>query len=437
MPSSLSVIHPHAAGIDIGSEKIFVAVSDQPVKNFDTFTSSLIETCQYLTAHGVTTVAMEATGIYWLALFDMLESAGIEVCLVNSVQLKYVPGRKSDVQDSQWLQQLHSYGLLRSSFVPTDMIRTLRCYVRLRQDHIQMGATHILHIQKAFDLMNIKLHNVISEIMGASGLRIIRAILAGERRAEVLAELCDTQILKSKRESVIESLRGHYKAEHVFALRQALELWEIYQQKIIDCDHQIDALLKTITAEKPTSKISTKAKPIRRHKPDIDELHETLLKLTDGHDATVLPAITDLTLLQLIAEIGTDMNRWPTVKHFTSWLGLAPGKHASGKSSKKKRIRRKTRAGQIFRQCAYSIASGKYLFLSAFYKRLRAKCGPMIANVATARKLAVLYYNLMKEGMRFVEQGYEKYEVQYKEQMMKYLKKKAKQFGCILQPLTE
>ena len=274
MSSSLPMIHAHAAGIDIGSEKIFVAVADQPVKNFTTFTSSLIEARQYLSAHGITTVAMEATGVYWLALYDILETAGMEVCLVNSAQLKYVPGRKSDVQDSQWLQQLHSHGLLRSSFIPTEEIRTLRSYVRLRQDHIQMGAAHIQHMQKAFDLMNIKLHTVISQLVGVSGLRIIRAILEGERDAEKLAELCDTQILKTKRHLVIESLRGHYKTEHLFARRQALELWEIYQQKIKDCDKQIEVLLKTMSTEKPTPTITTKAKAIRHHKPDIDDYME-------------------------------------------------------------------------------------------------------------------------------------------------------------------
>ena len=251
MSSSFRIVHARAAGIDIGSETIFVAVAGEPVRRFSTFTDSLLEMQQYLLQHKITTVAMEATGIYWYAVYDILEQAHLEVCLVNSRQLKYVPGRKSDVQDCQWLQELHTYGLLRSSFIPPEHLRTLRSYVRLRDDHIRSGAMHVQHMQKALDAMNIKLHMVISQIQGASGMRIIRSLLDGERDPEHLAALCETQILKSKRAEVIKALHGNYRAEHLFALRQAVELWEFYQQKIKECDHQIAAFLDSITAGLP------------------------------------------------------------------------------------------------------------------------------------------------------------------------------------------
>lgn len=439
MSSSLPVIHPHAAGIDIGSEKVFVAVPDQAVRSFETFTASLIAMREYLVAQHITTVAMEATGVYWMPIYDILEAAPIDIFLVNSRKMKYVPGRKSDVQDCQWLQQLHAMGLLQKSFVPDESMRSLRSYMRLRDDHIRSGASHILHMQKAMDEMNIKLHTVISQIQGVSGLRIVRAILAGERNPETLALLCEQQILRTKRERVVQSLHGNYKDEYLFALQQALDLWEFYQQKIAECDQRINRLLATITESLPPSSTPTskKRKAIRHHAPQVDDLGDKLMRLTGGIDPTTLPAVTDFNLLKAVSEIGPDMSPWPTVKHFTSWLRLAPGKHSSGKRSRPRHHTKHTKAGQIFRQAAQVIGKSKNLALGAFYRRIKAKAGPQVANVATARKLAVLYYNLMKNGNAYVEIGMQRYEQQHQDRTLKYLERKARSFGLSLTPILQ
>lgn len=430
----LEKINSSAAGIDIGSEKIFVAIEGQEVRSFGTFTTTLHQAVEYLQFNGITTVAIEATGVYWITLYDLLEGAGIEVFLVNPVETKNVPGRKTDVQDCQWIQQLHSYGLLRKSFIPEHTIRELRVYVRLREDHISIASAHVQHMQKALTMMNIRLHQVISQIQGSSGLKIIEAILAGQRDAEALALLCNKQILNKKKTDVILSLKGNYKAEQLFALQQALDSWRFYHKKIEECDRQIDSLLLFLTHNKPANPQLTKAKPIRHHKPNVRNLHEKLNKLLEGKDPTVLPGLTDYSLMQLTAEVGTDLNQWPSEKHFTSWLGLAPGKNTSGKITKRSRKRITTRAGQIFREAAQSLLQSKHIALGAFARRLRAKKGPQIAMKATARKLAVMYYNLMTKGLDYVEKGVKQYEQQHIAQLTKFLQRKASELGLVLIP---
>ena len=432
----MHVIHPHAAGIDLGADAIFIAVEAQPVCEFATFTEALHQARDYLVAHRIKTVAMEATGIYWIPLFDLLEAAALEVCLVNGAHVKNVPGRKSDVLDCQWLQQLHSYGLLRPSFVPPDQIRQLRTYLRLRDDHIGLGAMHIQHMQKALELMNIKLHRVISQIHGVSGLRVIEAILAGERDAERLAGLCDAQILKRKRTQVVASLRGNFAAEHLFALKQALTGWRFYQDQIRDCDVEIEVLLEAMTADLPEG--MQPPKPIRHHKPQVKELHTKLMTLTQGRDAAQLPGMTDLTLLKLIAEVGLDMSRWPSAKHFTSWLGLSPGIHQSGKRRRRRKRRVKNRAGQIFRESAQSLARSKHVALGGFYRRVKAHRGSGVAIKAVARKLAVLFYNLLRYGIDYVEEGLQAYERRHKREMIRSLQRRAKALGLqVVTPNTE
>lgn len=435
--SQLNVVHPHAAGIDIGSEKVFVAVEGQAVRNFATFTASYHELARYLLQHNIKTVAMEATGVYWIALYEILEQYGLDVWLVNPYEVKRVPGRKSDVQDCQWLQQLHSFGLLRRCFIPQETIRTLRTYVRLRDDHIQMGASHILHMQKAFELMNIKLHTVISKLTGVSGQRIIQAILKGERNPETLVALCDRQILKHKRQQVLLALEGNYRHEHLFALQQAYECWQFYQAKIQECDKQLAALLAEMTKGLPPPENPSPAKPSPSHQPDIDDLHTVLLTLTGGNDPTRISGLGDGSFLKAIGETGTDLkSQWPTAKHFTSWMGLAPGKNPSGKSKKRSHKKVNTQAGQIFKLAAQSVGTSKHLALGAFYRRLKAKRGPMIANKATARKLAVMYYNIMTEGIAYVEEGINRYNQRYTQSVLATLKKKARQFNLQLVPLA-
>lgn len=430
----LEKIKPNAAGIDIGSQKIFVSVEGQEVKSFGTFTATLCQAVEYLQGHGIETVAMEATGVYWVALYDLLERAGLEVFLVNPTETKNVPGRKTDVQDCQWIQQLHSYGLLRRSFIPELTIRELRVYVRLREDHITMASAHVQHMQKALTMMNIRLHEVISQIQGVSGIKIIEAILSGQRDPEQLVLLCDRRIINSKKADVIESLRGTYSKEQLFALQQALDSWRFYHIKIEECDKRIESLLNKSTQHQPPVENLSKAKPVRHHKPNVEQLHERLSQLLEGRDPTVLPGITDYNLLQLVSEVGTDLKRWPSEKHFTSWAGLSPGQNTSGKMKKRSKKRINTRVAQIFRKAAQSLLQSKHIALGAFARRLKARKGPMIAIKATARKLAVMFYNLLTKGIEYVEQGVKKYEEQYKIQMTQFLIKKAAEFGLEVVP---
>jgi hypothetical protein len=290
-------------------------------------------------------------------------------------------------------------------------------------------------MQKAFDLMNIKLHNVLSQLHGVSGMRIIKAILAGERDPEKLADLCETSILSRKRALVVASLRGHYQDEHLFALKQALNAYEFYQSQITECDQQIQSLLDHLTNDKPTPTNLTRPKSIRHNAPKIDDLHTKLMKLTDGKDPSQITGLTDKTLLELIAETGLDLaTHWKSSKHFTSWLGLAPAMHQSGKSNKYRRVKNNSTAGQIFREAALAIANSKYSALSAFYKRIKAKKGFKIALKATARKIAVLYYDLVTKGSEFVEQGILAYQQHFKQQQLRSLQKRANAYGLRLVP---
>jgi transposase len=438
----LNQIHPHAAGIDVGSTKIFVALPGEPPSCFDTFTAGFEAARDHLRERAVSTVAMEATGVYWLALYEVLEAAGIEVCVVNGAHARNLPGRKSDVSDSQWLAELHAHGLLRPSFVAPEEVRRLRSYQRLRDDHIEMASAHVLHMQKAFELLNIKLHHVISSLTGASGLRIVRAILDGERDAQKLALLCDERILKTKHERVLLSLQAVWRSEHLFALRQGLEGWEFYQTQIAACDREIERILTEMAAVRPPLPPTPAAPGSRRPKargsanaPQIPELHGKLLALTGGKDLNVLPGFSDYTLLRLIGEVGTDMSRWKSAAHFTSWLCLTPRKNQSGKRARRTRGRPKTRAAQILRVAARAVGNSKYLALGGFYRRIRGRADAAVANVATARKLGVLFYNCLRYGLDYVEQGLAHYEEQFKQRTVQRLNHTARKLGFILSPI--
>lgn len=420
-------IFKQSAGIDIGSDKIFVAVEGQKeVKVFKTFTSGLHLAVDYLKKHGVNTVAMESTGVYWIILYTLLEKSGIEPYLVNPKETKQVPGRKSDIQDCQWIQQLHSYGLLRKSYIPNEKIMVLRTYMRQREKLIENESRFINRMQKSLILMNIRLHTVISQIHGSSGVKIIQAILAGERDAKKLTNLCHTSILKHKKQDVIESLRGSYSDEHLFTLKQAYDGYCFSKSQIEQCDEQIEKALNEIIKEKtPQENTTGKTKPIRHHKPNIKDLHKKLLIASDGKDATFLPGITDYNLMQLMSEVGTDLRQWPSKKHFTSWLKLAPGKNQSGKYNKRLRSGQVTKAGQIFKEAAQSLLRSKNIALGSFARKLRSRKGPAIAIKSTARKLAELYYLTMTEGIDFVEAGITQYEKATLERKYLSLKKQA------------
>ena len=434
----LPTLNRHAGGIDAGSTQFFVAVPDGTVTAFESHTADLYRLRDHLQQHGVTTVAMEATGVYWLCLCEILEAAGIEVCLVNGAHVKNLPGRKSDVQDCQWLQELHAHGLLRKSFVPPEKIRALRSYTRLRDDHIRTAAMQVQLMHKALDQLNVKLHTVISQIHGVSGLAVIRAILQGERQPAKLADLCAAQILERKRAQVERSLHGRWKKEHLFALRQALAGWEFCEAQVKQCDHAIAEQLAELTRDLTLPDIKPPTdKQGRHHVPDVPKLHAHLLALSGGKDAASLPGFTDTSWLKLIAEVGTDLSRWPNEKAFCSWLALSPGKNQSGKNARRARARPKTTAGQIFRLAAQSVGKSSYLALGGFYRRLKARTNAAVATVATARKLAVLFYHAMRHGLAYVERGLEAYEQAYRQRQRRYLQKCAAELGLSLVPIHD
>jgi len=418
-------IREHAAGIDIGAKKVFVFVEGQEVKNFLTFTEDFEQLRDYLLNLHVNTVAMEATGVYWNILYEILEEAGIDVWLVDGRQTKQVPGRKTDVKDCQWIQQLHSYGLLNRCFVAQADIKELRGYQRLREDHLRSASMHINHMQKALTEMNIRLKEVLSQIHGSSGMAIIEAILKGERNKEKLLAMCHSSIIKNKKEEILKSLNGRYTKAGLFALQQAFDAYHFYQIQIQQCDKMMNEIIKKMGnkhSENQTNTLqNTKRKAIRHNKPDIKELGVNLIKIFKGKDATILSGITDYSWMQLLSETGTNLSQWPTEKHYTSWLGLSPGQHSSGKTRKNKRKAGRPKAGQIFRQIAQSLMASKNIALGSFGRKLRARKGPSIAIKAVARKLAILYWRVMEKGLEYAEKGIEKYEKQLLQQKHKTL----------------
>ncbi len=426
-------IRKHAAGIDIGSKKVFVGIEKAEVKIFDTFTEDLENLGEYLKTHKITSVAMEATGVYWVILYDILASKGLDVWLVDGRSTRQVPGRKTDVKDCQWIQQLHSYGLLNRCFIAEELVQELRSYQRIREDHIRSASMHINHMQKCLILMNVRLKEVLSQIHGASGMRIIRAILVGERDAEKLTEMCHTSILKTKRSLVIKSLKGHYHPSGLFGLEQAVKCYDFYKQQISQCDEKLDEVLKRMKGKDQNIKIkNTSRKPIRHHKPNVKNMGQHLLRIFDGKDATVLPGITDYSWMQLLAEVGTDLTKWKTQKHFTSWLGLAPKQNNSGKRNRNYKSKGTPKAGLIFKQAAVSLISSKNIALGSFGRKIRAKKGGLVAIKAVARKLAELYWKLFVKGLKYVENGIKKYQEKIMLNKQRAVIRMAKEIGMTI-----
>ena len=430
-------IHKNSAGLDIGSTKVFVGLEDKQVCSFETFTSDFHALAKYLLENKVSTVAMEATGVYWVVLYDVLIQAGLDVWLVDGRQTRQVPGRKTDVKDCQWIQQLHSYGLLNRCYVSEGLLKELRSYQRLGEDHIRSCAMHIQHMQKALIEMNIRLPEVLSQIHGQSGISLIEAILEGERDKDKLLSLCHRSIREKKADKVLKALEGYYTEGGLFALRQGYDAYRFYQGQIKACDEKIENALKKINEQKgvPSEMESWKRKPIRHNKPEIDNLGGYLLKIFGGRDATKLPGLTDYSWLQLYSELGEDLTLWPSEKHFTSWLGLAPGQNDSGKKKKRSKSKGKPKVGQIFKQIAQSLLNSKHISWGAFARRLRGRKGPSIAIKALARKLAVQYWRLMVKGGDFVEKGIKDYERKLLEQKQKQLNRLAREFNMELTPL--
>jgi len=435
--ANLPILDAHAAFIDVGSEQMHGSVAGGAPRVFGTVTAQLHALRDWLKAQGVRSVAMEATGVYWLPLYGVLEAAGFEVCMVNGRQTRNLPGRKSDMQDCQWGATLHAHGLLRAGFVPPSDIRRLQDYMRLRADHIEMAAAHVQHMQQALERMNIKLHDVIAKLTGVSGLAVVRSILDGERDPQRLLLLCDTQIQRAKAERVKQSLLGTWTEEHLFALRQALQSWEHYQDQIAECDLRVETLLHDIDPGDPSHTTVLAARPSRPgvNAPDIADLRVMLAHMCGGQDLTQLPANTEYSVLQVVAEVGTDLTKWRTEKHFTSWMGLAPGSHQSGK--RKRSVKRnRNRAGRIFCVIARSLSRSKDIALGGFYRRLAARRGGLVANIALARKLAVLFWRVMVKGIHYVEHGLQQYEAKVLDSKQKALRRLARQLGQQLVPIT-
>lgn len=424
----LTVLDERACGIDVGSETLHVSIGGGRPEVFSTLTCDLFKLCDMLKEQGVRSVAVEATGVYWLSLYEVLDAAGIEVLVVNGKHVQNVPGRKTDMADCQWLSTLHAHGLLRSGFVPPAEIRRLQDYLRLRDDHIRSAAAHVQHMQKALERMNIKLHSVIADLAGVSGLKVVRAILVGERDPQKLLELCDSQIRTKKADRVRESLRGTWKTEHVFALRQALAGWEFYQVQIAECDQAIEQVLRDIGGPPdPDSQVRPAKKMKGANAPKIEGLHKMLVQMCGG-DPTAIPGIADNSLLQLLGEVGTDLRKWPTAKHFTAWTGLAPGARQSGKR-RGQQSRQCNRAGRIFCNMARSLANSVDKALGASYRRLKARRGGLVANKALARKIAVNFWQCMVRGMHYVEQGIKMYEQKVQQTEQRLLHKLARKLG--------
>lgn len=433
--SALPLIDPKAAAIDVGSEQMHVSIAGGEPKVFGSTTAQLNALRDYLLSQGVNSVAMEATGVYWLCPYEVLERAGLQVMMVNGKYVKNLPGRKTDMKDCQWQATLHAHGLLKGGFVPAEHIRRIQDYQRLRADHISAAASCEQHMQKALERMNIKFHDVISDLTGVSGLKVVRAILEGERDPAVLLALCDEQIKKKKAGRVLESLVGTWKTEHLFALRQALAAWEFYRGQISECDLALEQVLKELTADKPepSGPLPTWGRRKKPNTPEIGQLRQMLWKLCDGKDPTTLPGVTDYTLLQLISETGTDLARnWKTDKQFTAWMGLAPGARQSGKRRGTQK-RSRNRAGRILCLVARSVGKATDRALGGFYRRLRARRGGLIANVALARKLAQMYWRVMVHGVAYVEHGLQKYQDRVAETEQRWLRKLARKHGMILQ----
>jgi transposase len=437
-PGLLKRIQPDAAGIDCGATSHYVAVpkdrDPEPVREFSTCTGGLHQLAEWLVKCGIKTVAMESTGVYWIPLHEVLEELGLEVVLVNAHHVHNVRGRKSDVQDCQWLQELHSVGLLQASFRPAGEIVVLRSYVRHRQTLVEATATCIHRMQKALTQMNLKLHHVLSDITGVTGLAIVRDIMAGVRDPLKLASHRQGRCKASELE-ITAALTGNYRPEHLFALRQNFETFEFYQRQIAECDKAIETQLTQLAQHhQPPVQELPKARSrckFRRNEPRV-ELRAPLHRISGGADLSQIDGIGPYGALQLIAEIGTDMSRWPTAKHFTAWLTLAPNNKISGKRLLSSKTQPSAnRAAAVLRRAAMSLTRSATA-LGAYYRRLAYRLGQPKAITATARKLAILVYRLLRGELTYQDPGADAYLELHRTRLINSLRRRAKELGLSL-----
>lgn len=437
--NALDQIHNNAAGIDIGATEIYVAVppdrDKESVQSFPSFTADLRRLAKWLKECRIDTVAMESTGVYWIPLYEILEEEGFEVFLVNARHLKNVSGRKTDVLDCQWIQQLHTYGLLTPSFRPPEQMVALRSLVRHREMLVEYRSAHIQHMQKALTIMNLRLTSVISDITGVTGMKIIRSILAGEEDAHRLAALREPGCKKSEAE-IAKSLEGHYKREHLFALKQAVELYDFYDHELQACDMELESMYQNFDPpDHPGTPPSADRKRKRRKNQPYFDLSPALYRLT-GVDLTRIDGLDELTVQKVISEIGTDMSKWPTVKHFTSWLRLCPNNKITGGKVFQTGVQpTKNRASTALRVAAASLTNSNSA-LGAFYRRMRSRLGSPAAITATAHKLARIIYFTLKNQISYADPGVDYYEKRFHELAVKKLNRRAAMMGFQLIPMN-
>jgi len=432
----LDVVHPNAAGIDIGNAEHYVAVPPdrdaEPVRTFECFTADLHKMADWLAQCGIVTVAMQSTGIYWLPVYEILVQRGFEVFLVNARHTKNLPGRKSDVQECQWLMKLHTYGLLNNSFRPTEEICVLRTYWRQRDEHVKSASASIQRMQKVLTEMNVQIANVITDISGVTGMAILNAILEGERDRYQLAALADPRV-KASQEEIAKSLEGNWRPELLFVLRQQMQTYGAYQKRIEECDEAIQAHLMTMEdkaepgSQPPTPKAGKKA---GGNAPKFN-LHGELYRIS-GIDLTRIDGINVMTAQTILAEVGLDMSKWPREGNFASWLGLSPNNKITGGKVYHRGSRHvENRAATALRIAATSLWRSK-TYLGAKFKRLRASLGAPKAITAMAHALACLVYRMLRYGQDYVDKGMEFYQQRYQQQQINWMRKKAKELGLLI-----
>jgi transposase len=433
------IVNRNAAGIDAGSEEHWVSVpedrSDEPVRKFGAFTKDLEALADWLIECGITTVAVEATGIYWVPLYEILEQRGLKPKLVDSRSIGR-KNKKTDVIDCQWIRQLHTYGLLDGAFRPPATMLALRALMRQRRMLIEHAAQHIQHIQKALDLMNVKLHLVLSDIVGVTGLRIIRAILTGKHSPSELATLREPSC-RGTEQMFVDALTGNYRPEHLFALKQAVALFDFHQKLIVECDVQIEAELTTFEKRR----ISTAGKPGKKHSRRKNQLHfdaRTLLHQMAGVDLSAIAGLETATVLTILSETGTDMSPWSSAKQWAAWLTLAPNNRITGGKPIRKKglVIRPNRAAQAFRLAAQTLERAQ-CGLGAFFRRIKSRHGRQAAIKATAHKLALLFYSMLKNQTEYHDPGVDYYEVRYRETLLRSLTRNAARLGFTLVPTQE
>jgi len=443
--SDRPMLEPNAAGIDIGAREIFVAVPPErdpdPVRKCATFTGDLHQMAEWMIRCGITTAAMESTGVYWIPVYDILEEHGIKPCLVNPRNMKNVPGKRTDFHECQWIQHLHSLGLLHSAFRPEGEVRAIRALMRHRNDMVMMASEHIQHMQKALTQMNVQFQHVINDITGLTGMAILDAILAGERDPAVLAKLRDPRI-KADEETIRKSLEGNWRAEHILALRQRLSLYRSHRDLIDECDREIEKLVAAFEPrvdpeEKPMPEDRKQKQRKRKKKSGSSgfDMRTEAYKLF-GVDLTQIPGLMMLVLM-LFSEVGRDMSRWPTAAHFVSWLGLCPDNDISGGKVLWRGVRRtKNRAGTLFRLAAHSLHRDQTP-MGDYLRRMKAKLGPAAATTATAHKIAIIFYTMVKNQVEYDASLWAQRDAMREKRLEARLHQQAAKRGYKLVPLED